>query len=299
MCDEFTRIAEDEALVRKGVTRREFAAMSVAAALAGCSGKVDGGADGSADGAAGGSALAERMVRITIMDGIADAFFVHPAEGAHPGIIMWPDIAGLREAMKIMARRLAAEGYAVLVVNQYYRSAPAPVLTSFAEWRTPEGQEKLAPMRERITPEAITRDAKGFVAFLDSQESVNKARGIGSNGYCMGGPFTVRTAAAAPDRVSAAASLHGAWLVTDAPDSPHRLIKDTKASFLFAIGRNDDKSDPQAKTALRNAAKAAGRPAEVEVYAADHGWCVPDTPAYDPDEADRAWRRMLALFSAL
>ena len=289
MCDEFTRESEDRALARKGMTRREFAAMSAAAALAACSDGVD----------AAQSELAEQMVRITTEDGIADAFFVHPARSAPPGVIMWPDIAGLREVKKIMARRLAASGYAVLVVNQYYRSAPAPVFESFSEFRTPEGVEKLGPMREPLTTEAIVRDAKAFVAFLDSQDSVDKSRGIGSHGYCMGGPFAVRTAAAAPDRVGAAAAMHGAWMVTEEPDSPHRLLKDTKACFLFAIGRDDDKRAPGDKDALRTAADDAGRPAEIEVYEADHGWCVADAPSYDPTEADRAWERMMALYEKL
>ncbi|QDV05826.1 Dienelactone hydrolase family protein [Planctomycetes bacterium Poly30] len=212
---------------------------------------------------------------------------------------MWPDVAGLREAKKIMARSLAAEGYAVLVVNQYYRGLVAPILESFAEWRTPEGRAKISPLREQLDPEAITRDARAFVAFLDGEEVVDKARGIGSNGYCMGGPFTVRTAAAVPDRVAAAASFHGGGLATDAPDSPHRLLDRTQASYLFAIARNDDERDPAAKGTLREAADAAGRPAEIEVYPADHGWCVPDSPAWDAAAADRARQRMLALFATL
>jgi carboxymethylenebutenolidase len=291
MCDDFTRHADDGGLSRKGMSRREFAALGAAVAVAGCA--------GSANGSASQSELKEEMVRITTEDGIADAFFVRPARGAYPGVIMWPDIAGLREVKKIMARRLAASGYAVLVVNQYYRSEPAPLFESFADFRTPEGQAKIGPLRETLTPEAIASDAKAFVAYLDSQPAVDKARKIGSNGYCMGGPFTVRTAAAAPGRVGAAASLHGAWLVTGEPNSPDKLIKDTQAAYLFAIGRNDDERAPGDKDALRKAADAAGRPAEIEVYAADHGWCVADSPAYDPAEADRAWERMLALFEKL
>lgn len=291
MCDEFTRQAEDSALARRGMTRREFAALGAAAALAGC-GKGAAGAAGSAE-------LKEGMVGVTTPDGMADAFFVRPAMGAHPGVIVWPDIAGLREAMKIMARRLAAAGYAVLVVNPYYRDAPAPVLDSFSDWRTPEGQAKVGPMREKLTADAIMRDARAFVAFLDGEAAVDKARRIGTQGYCMGGPFTVWTAAAMPGRVGVAASFHGANLVSAAADSPHRLLKETQAAFLFAIARNDDTRQPEAKDELRKAADAAGRPAEIEVYPADHGWCVPDTPAYDPSEAERAWDRMMALYAKL
>ena len=291
MCDESTLHGEEAALARRGLNRRQFAAMTAAGAvLVGCggTGKADGGSD-----------VSERMVSITTTDGVCDAFFVHPGKGMHPGIIMWPDIAGLRDAFKVMARTLAAEGYAVLVVNQYYRSGPAPIMQSFSEYRTPEGQAKVQPMRALLDPAAITRDAGAFAAFLDQQPEVDKARGIGSNGYCMGGPFTVRAAAAVPARVKAAASLHAAGLVTDAPDSPHRLLGKTQARFLFAIARNDDARQPEHKTQLRKAANAAHRPAEIEVYPADHGWCVPDSPAYDPNAADKAWQRMLALFADL
>lgn len=291
MCNEHTEGAEDQALVRKGLTRREFAAMTAATALAGCTGTAS---DGESDGE-----LTEDTVSITMEEGVADGFFVHPVKGTHPGIIMWPDIAGLREAKKIMARRLASAGYAVLVVNQYYRGGPAPLLTSFSEWRKPEGQAKIAPLREQLTPEAVTSDAKAYVAFLDGQDAVDKTRKIGSNGYCMGGPFTVRTAAAVPDRVGAAASFHGAQLVTEEPDSPHRLLEGTEASYLFAIAQNDDEREPEAKDVLRKAAEAAGVPAEIEVYPADHGWCVADSPVWDPTQAERAWNRMLELYSGL
>ncbi|WP_232492963.1 dienelactone hydrolase family protein [Novosphingobium kaempferiae] len=285
MCDD---LAPEDFAETGGIDRRTFAVLGMGAALAGC-GAV----------AAEGGSVSERMVSITTTDGVCDAFFVHPGKGAHPGIVMWPDIAGLREAKKIMARNLAAQGFAVLVVNQYYRSGPAPVMQSFAEYRTPEGQAKIGPMRAALTPDAITRDAKAYVAFLDTQDAVDRKRGIGSNGYCMGGPFTVRTAAAVPARVGAAVSLHGAGLVTEAADSPHRVLAGTKASFMFAIARNDDAKQPDAKTELKKAAEAAKRPAQVEVYAADHGWCVPDSPAYDPGEADRAWKAMVATFAKL
>ena len=291
MCDEFTIQSEDENLKRRGLDRRTFAALGASAMLAGCTGSLAKGT--------GGSNVSERMVSISMADGVCDAFFVHPGKGAHPGIVMWPDIAGLREAFKIMARSLAAQGYAVLVVNPYYRSAPSPIMTSFSQWRTPEGQAKIAPMRELLTPAAVTGDAKAYVAYLDAQDAVAKDRKIGSNGYCMGGPFTVRTAAAVPARVGAAASLHGAGLVTDAPDSPYRLLGQTHAAFLFAIARNDDAKQPDQKTELRKAADAAGRSAIVEVFPADHGWCVPDSPAWDPDAADKAWQQMLALFAGL
>jgi carboxymethylenebutenolidase len=288
MCDDFTAEQDDAVLAARGLSRREFAALGAAAMLAVPAGEA----------LAATNALRESNVVVPTADGRADGFFVHPARGRHPGIILWPDIGGSRDAYKVMARRLAGEGYAVLVVNQYYRNAPAPVLASFAEWRTPEGRARLQPMIAAITPEATTRDAAAFVRWLDRQRAVDKRRKIGSSGYCMGGPFTVRTAAAAPDRVGAAASFHGANLVNDRPDSPHRLLASTHAAYLFAIARNDDTRAPTDKDSLRAAAQAAGRPAEVEVYAADHGWCTIDAPVYDQAEAERAWGRMLAMFAA-
>lgn len=290
MCDDFTRSAEDEALARKGLSRRDFAALGAAATIVACSG---------GDGEAKTAGLTERTVEITTPDGTCDAFFVHPAKGAHPGVLFWPDVAGLREAKKVMARRLAAAGYAVLVVNPYYRDARAPVMATFAEFRTPEGQAKVGPMREKLTADAVTRDGKAYVAWLDAQAAVDKRRKIGSQGYCMGGPYTVRTAFGTPGRVGAAASFHGAGLVGDAPDSPVKLLDKTQASYLFAIARGDDARAPGDKDALRAAATAAGRPAEVEVYPAEHGWCVPDSPVYDQVQADRAWARLLALYSKL
>lgn len=289
MCDETTLADIERAEAAGGLSRRSFGAMSAAAALA---------AYGS-EALAAGPALKEGFVSIPLDGGMADAFFVHPAKGKHPAVIMWPDIAGLREAKYQMARRLAAAGYAVLAVNQYWRSQKAPVLASFAEWRTPQGQARLQPMIQKISPESVTRDAAGYVAWLDKQAPVDVRRGIGTNGYCMGGPYTVRSAVAAPNRVRAAASFHGGGLVNDRPDSPHKLLGQTRARYLFAIARNDDAKAPGDKDALKAAAAAAKRPAEIEVYQGDHGWTVPDSPSYVAAEADRAFARMLALFAKL
>jgi carboxymethylenebutenolidase len=291
MCDDFTAIEEAEALRKRGLNRRQFSAISVAATLAACS-AGPGRAQPKAD-------LREAMVTVKTTDGEADAFFVHPVTGTHPAVLMWPDIAGLRDAYKQMARRLAGAGYAVLVVNHYYRSARAPIVATMAEWRTPEGQAKLKPMIAALTPTGIASDAQAFVGWLDAQDAVDTARGVGSNGYCMTGGYAIRAAAAMPGRVRQACSFHGAGLVSDLPDSPHLLIPKTKAGFLFAIARNDDARDPAAKDALRATAEKAQRSAEIEVYPADHGWCTLDAPAYDKDQAERAWTRLLAHYAKL
>lgn len=289
MCDEFTAADDDSALAARGLTRREFAAMGTAAALASYS---------SLSAAAVGT-LVERDVAVTTPDGSCDAFFVHPAKGKYPGILLWPDALGLRDAKKAMARRLAAEGYAVLVVNPYYRDVRAPLPFDFAAFRTPEGRAKIMPYMQGLVPEKVTRDAIAHVAFLDQQQAVDVKRGIGVQGYCMGGAMAVRTAAAVAARVKGVGSFHGGNLVTDKPDSPHRLLDKTHASYLIAIARNDDEKAPQDKGEFKAAAEAARRPAEVEVYAANHGWCVPDAPDYNQAEADRAWARLLALYKTL
>lgn len=288
MCDDLTE-AENVAFV----SRRQFGALGAgAAALAVTPGCIAQPAQTPV-----GLPTKSRAVTITTPDGSCDAFFVTPAKGKHPGVILWPDIAGLRDAYRTMGTRLAAAGYAVLVVNQYYRGSKAPILESLSAWRTPEGQAKLKPLIETITPAGTVRDGAAFVRWLDAQAEVDTARKIGTNGYCMGGPFTVRTAFAAPDRVGAAASFHGGGLVGDEADSPVQLLGQTKAAYLFAIAQNDDARAPDDKNRLRAAAAAAGRPAEIEVYPAQHGWCTIDAPIYDQVQAERAWGRMLALYA--
>lgn len=290
MCDEFTSATADRALAGRGMTRREFAAWGATLAMAGY-----------AEAAAGAqkTALSETMVEIPTDDGTCDAFFVHPAEGSHPGVVFWPDAIGLREAKKLMARRLARAGYAVLAVNQFYRSLHTPLDIGFGTWSTEEGRAKMMPLVVALTPEAVARDATAYVAFLDAQEAVDTSRGVGTQGYCMGGGLAIRTATAVPDRVKAVASFHGGMLVTDQADSPHRLMASTQASYLIAVARDDDTRAPGDKDAIREAAAAAGRPAEIEVYPADHSWCVPDAPVYDREQAERAWARLLELYARL
>lgn len=240
-----------------------------------------------------------RMVEIDTPDGMADAFFVAPSIGRHPGVLVWPDIAGLRDAFETMATRLAAQGYAVLVVNPYYRSAKTPILDTFSEWQTDEGKAKIAPMREALTAKGIASDGAALVAWLDAQPEVDTARKLATTGYCMGGPFTFRTAAAAPERVGAIASFHGGGLVTKDADSPHTLLPKMKAVALICVAQNDDERQPEATSTLRQAAESARVSAEIEVYPAQHGWCVIDSPVYDEAQAERAWARMLATFEAL
>jgi carboxymethylenebutenolidase len=236
------------------------------------------------------------MVQIDTADGTAEAFFVTPERGQYPGVLVWPDIASLRDAYETMATRLASEGYAVLVVNPYYRSAKLPLFATFADWQAQGGKERVSPMREALTPEAITRDGATFMAFLDRQQEVDKEKKLATTGYCMGGPFTFRTAAAVPERVGVIASFHGGGLVTADPASPHLLFPRMKAAALICIAQNDDRREPETKTTLRRSADAAHISAEIEVYPSQHGWCTIDSPVYDNEQAEHAWSRMLATF---
>ncbi|HET8937303.1 MAG TPA: dienelactone hydrolase family protein [Polyangiales bacterium] len=266
-----------------------------ASGASGASGKAGAAGDNSDD-AGINDAVTSSTVEIETPDGKLDAFFVHPTTGKHPAVIVWPDILGLREGFETMGTRLAADGFAVVVLNQYYRSAKAPVFQSWADWQTPDGMAKTTEWRMALTPEAITRDGAAVVEWLDKQSVVDTGKKIGSSGYCMGGPFTIRTAASSPERVGAAASFHGGGLVTTAENSPHKLFADIEAALLIAIAQNDDARAPEEKTTLKEAADAAGLEAEVEVYQADHGWCAIDSAAFDEEDANKAYDRMVAIF---
>ncbi len=230
-------------------------------------------------------------------DGTADAYFVHPAKGRHPGVLIWPDIFGLRPAFRTMATRLAESGYAVLVVNPFYRARRAPTAPENPDFNDPPTRQALMALMGALTPATTQVDARAFVSFLDAQPAVDRQRKLGTMGYCMGGPLVLRTAATVAGRVGAGASFHGGGLVTDSADSPHRLIPQMHARFLVAIAANDDEREPQAKATLREAFAAAKLPAEIEVYAGTlHGWCPTDSKVYNHDQAEKAWSRMLDLF---
>src|SRR5216110_3195872 len=229
---------------------------------------------------------------------------MHPATGSHPGVLLWPDAFGLRPTMREMAKRLAADGYSVLVPNPFYRISKAPFTdASHFNFQNPDDMAKLRPLMASVNaPGNAEKDAVAYIAFLDAQKEVNKTKKIGTQGYCMGGPLVVKTAAALPDRIGAGASFHGGGLVTTSAESPHLLAPKIKARMYFAIASNDDQRQPDAKDKLRQAFAAAKVPAEIEVYPARHGWCVPDMPTengapiYGRPEAERAWNKLVALY---
>jgi carboxymethylenebutenolidase len=239
------------------------------------------------------ASVVESDVNITTPDGTADCYFVHPATGATVGVLIWPDIFGLRPAFRQMGKRLAESGYSVLVVNPFYRTQKAP--TAEAGAATPI--QSVMPLAKTLSETTHMTDAKAFIAWLDTQPSVAKSRKIGTQGYCMGGPMAFRSAAAVPDRVGAVASFHGGGLVTDQPNSPHLEASKSKAQFLVAIAANDDARSPKDKDVMKDAFAKAGLPAEIEVYEGSaHGWCPPDSHVYNEPQAEKAWSRLLVLY---
>jgi carboxymethylenebutenolidase len=254
------------------------------------------------------ASVVETNVEIKMPDGTCDAALFHPKSGSHPGVLIWPDAFGLRPSFRGIGRRLAAEGYTVLVPNPFYRLGKAPFTdASNFNFGNPEDRAKIMPLMASVNaPGAAEKDAVAYIAFLDAQKQTNKSKKIGTQGYCMGGPLVVKTCATLPDRVGAGGSFHGGGLVTDKPDSPHLLAPKIKARMYFGIASSDDKTQPDAKDKLKETFAAAHVPAEIEVYGdAQHGWCIPDMPKqangepiYNKPDAERAWAKLLALYKA-
>jgi len=273
-----------------GLSRRDFLALSLAAGVAATARSASGTE----------LRVVQTNVDVKTPDGICDAVFIHPTKGKHPGVLLWHDSPGLRPVICDLGKRIAAEGYSVLVPNLFYRSARAPVFdASFDYANHPGDREKYArTVAPFLAPGAAERDAVAYVAFLDGRREVDKIKKIGTHGYCLGGPYVMRAAAALPDRVGAGASFHGGFLVTDKPNSPHLLAPKIKARLYFAIASDDDKREPEVKNKLSEAFAAAKVHAEIEVYPnALHGWCVPDSKAADnKQDAERAWGKLVALY---
>lgn len=287
MCDENTEKETDEYLSQKAnISRRDFNMLAAGVAASVVLPRL-----------ANAMEVVGRDVDVTTTDGVADCFFVHPASGKHPGVLIWPDIKGLRPAFRQMATRLAESGYSVLVVNPFYRHAKSPVVEAGEDFSNPEVRARIMPYYLALSAETHVSDAKAFVTFLDQQAVVDTSKKIGTTGYCMGGPMVMRTAGSLPERIGAGATFHGGGLVTEDPSSPHLLVPNMKAAFLIAIAENDDKNEPDAKNVLREAFDQAGLAAEIEVYEGSmHGWCPPDSRVYNEVQAERAWSRLLSLF---
>jgi carboxymethylenebutenolidase len=283
-------MCDDETLSRMRrtpkMTRRGFA--TIVASASALAGTV----------AYGQAKVVEKDVNVKTADGVSDSALFYPeGRGTWPAVVIWPDIMGLRPVFREMGRRLASQGYVVLVANPFYRSAKAAdIVAANLNFGSPEGRTKLGGYRAAITDAGNDSDAVAYVAFLDSQPQTNKAKKAGVQGYCMGGPLSFRTAAAVPGRIGAVGSFHGGGLVTKDANSPHLLIAKTNAAYLCAVAQNDDKTDPEAKNVLRKTFDDTKHKATVEVYPANHGWCVPGGGAYDAASAEKAWGELLTLY---
>lgn len=286
MCDELTARDAEEYLRRNGLTRRQFNIVGAGAAIAMMLPPVANAVD-----------VVEQDVMVPTPDGESDCYFVHPAEGSHAAVIVWPDIVSIRPAFRAMGKRLAESGYSVLVVNPYYRTHRGQIVPDGKTFRDPGIRDMLMPHARSLSPETCVTDGNAYVDWLDSRASVDTDRKIGTTGYCMTGSYTMRLAAAIPERIGAGGSFHGGGLATDEEDSPHLLAPQMKAGFLIAIAENDDERRPEEKVRLREAFDDAGVSAEIEVYDGTlHGWCPPDSAVYHEEQAERAWSRLLTLF---
>ena len=274
------------------LSRRDFVAMGIAAGIVAATGAAS----------AADLPVTDTDVEIKTPDGTCNAAFIHPTTGSYPGVIIWADAFGLRPVLRDMGKALAKEGYAVLVPNPFYRVTRDPKLDPRTfDFNNQTDRAKLNPLMGSINaPGAAEKDALAFVAWLDQQKEVNKAKKIGTQGYCMGGPLVMRTAASS-DRIGAGGSFHGGNLVNDQPTSPHLLAPKIHARMYFGVAKDDDERQPDAKDKLREAMAAAKVPAEIEVYPSRHGWCMsdfvaPPNPIYDKAQAERAWGKLLALY---
>ena len=286
MCDDLTNKDVEDYLKKHGLTRRQFSIGSAGAALALMLPPVANALD-----------VVEQDVTIETPDGQADCYFVHPAEGRHAAVIVWPDIVSIRPAFRAIGKRLAESGYSVLVVNPYYRTHQGQIVPDGKTFRDPGIRDLLMPHARSLSPETCVTDGRAYVEWLDQQQSVDTGRKIGTTGYCMTGSYVMRLAAAIPERIGAGGSFHGGGLATDREDSPHLLADRMQAGFLIAIAANDDERNPDEKVLLRQAFDENDVRAEVEVYEDTlHGWCPPDSAVYNEAKAERAWSRLLALF---
>jgi carboxymethylenebutenolidase len=276
-------------------SRREFVALSIAAGVAAATTTAARGAD---------LPVTESDVMVKTPDGTCDAAFIHPTTGKHPGVLIWPDAFGLRPSMRDIGKRIAAAGYSVLVPNPFYRTAKAPVFADASKFNfaNQDDRAKLQPLMGPLNAAGnAEKDAAAYIAFLDAQPQVDKTKKIGTQGYCMGGPLVMRTAATST-RIGAGGSFHGGGLVTNNPNSPHLLAPKIHARMYFGVAKNDDERQPDAKDKLKAALDAAHVANKIEVYPANHGWCMPDMPApanapiYSKPDAERAWGELLALY---
>ena len=241
--------------------------------------------------------MLETKVDAKTPDGAADCEFFAPGEaGKWPGVIMYTDVLGVRPVFRDMARRLVGQGFCVLLPNLFYRASRLPVYAFPPKFGDEKTVARMNEVRPAAAADLIARDVGSYVTALLSRPQA-KAPEVGAVGYCMGGGIAMRTAAAAPDKVAAAASFHGSSLFTDKPDSPHLLLPMVKARLYFGFAIEDRTMPDDVVEKFKAALNAAGVKWAGEAYAGTkHGWCVKDHTVYNEAQAERAWAKTVLLF---
>lgn len=288
MCDKHTEADADSAeKSASAFSRRDFNKLVAVGSLASAFPQF----------ARASASVKSEEVSVKTPDGVADCLLSYPEGGVFAGVVMWPDIKGRRAAFDLMGQRLAASGYAVLVVNPFYRDVKGAALPDGVTFPSDEAWSILSPMRAKLTPENTNSDNRAFFDFLNQQDAVDASKAKGIMGYCMSGAYTILGAAAFPDEVGAIASFHGGGLASENKDSPHLVVKDSKAIALHAIAENDAEKHPEMEPLLKEAYEQAGIEADIAVYPGTlHGWTPPDSRVYNEEQADDAWDRMLKIF---
>jgi carboxymethylenebutenolidase len=222
--------------------------------------------------------------------------YAAPGDRPAPAVIFYMDGIGIRPDLRAMAERLASNGYFVLLPNLYYRGGATPAFDPATMMTDPVQRDRMMKLLRSVTPDGVMADTRAFLEYLGDEPRVSGSR-VGCVGYCMGGSVALRAAGTFPDRIAAAASIHGAGLATDAPDSVHRLVPKIRGSVYVGVAGIDPWLQPGETERLREALEAAGTRHQIDDYpGVHHGFAANGTPHYDRAAAERHWERILALF---
>jgi carboxymethylenebutenolidase len=241
--------------------------------------------------------MLEKDVIVTTKHGRMPTFAVCPdAPGQYPGIIFYMDAPGIREELRDMARRLGTVGYCVLLPNLYYRAGRDTIYGPDVLTHGSAEHARMRAVRTKMTIPPVMDDIAALIAFADSQKESKKGP-VGTHGYCMSGPYSLAAAARYPDRIAAAASFYGTWLVSDAVESPHLTLGKAKGELYIACAEHDELAPLPMVEELRRLFAASGAAGEIELYpGVHHGFAFPQRKVYDKPAAERHWERLIALY---
>ena len=240
--------------------------------------------------------MIEQTVDIATKDGAMETFICKPERGSHPAVLLLMDAPGIREELRDMTRRLAAVGYCVLLPNLYYRAGRDTIYSAEVLEHGSKEHQRMRAVRTKMTIPPVMDDVATMLAFVDRQDGVKRGS-IGVHGYCMSGPYALAAAARFPDRVAAAASFYGTWLVSDSVESPHLSLGKIKGEVHIACAEHDELAPLPMVAELKRLFEQAGSPGELEMYmGVHHGFAFPQRKVYDRAAAERHWERLIALY---